>query len=765
MKKITASLLALLILCGSLEARKVSGSVVSGEQKLSGVVVTDGTNFTQTKKNGKFKFDIEDNAEFVYIITPAGYAADWTSGVPAFFQRAEGKNKFVFELQKTEMARDYNIIAVGDPQPKTQEHFEKFAGKPLEALSNTCQSLAGKAVGLALGDMCWDVPELLESWKKEIVRTGIPFYPVVGNHDHDKYAEGDLNGTAVYREIMGPENYAFFVGKDIVFVVDNIIYKAKRKYDEGYAPHVLAFVKGMMQYVPADADIYVAQHSPIVGRNTTGRLLSPENDGRWKAGAKILNYTDMFDLLRKHKVTFLSGHNHVSGYYEFDKDIAEHNIASICGTWWDGEHCTDGTPRGFKVFTKENGKLSWYFQPVDHSSDYQMEIFRPGQTLKHPNAVIVNIWDWNPGWKVEWYEDGKFKGAMDKVVDYSTSHVNDMMSIYRPLGKSPSAYRLSEVTDHCFAAVPSQYSKNVTVSVESSFGKKWVYNVDLADYVDVQAHRGGAGLMPENTVEAMKHCLDMGVNTLELDLQLSKDGLVVVSHDAYFHSRYALRPDGSEVLKTDPKEYLYTMNYEDILKYDVGSRKSEVWPKKACFPAVKPLATDLIDFVENYTKEKGLTPVRYNIEVKSKDGKGEGKDWPYYHELADAVMRVLLSKKLGDRLVVQCFDHRALNYMYEKYPEIHYSYLVDAKAPDFDTYMAKLRFTPEWLSPHYSITNEELVRKCREKGIKLVPWTVDDPEDIKRMIDLGVEAIISNYPDRLLMQTRGFVFHDRFIEE
>ena len=72
MKKITASLLALLILCGSLEARKVSGSVVSGEQKLSGVVVTDGKNFTQTKKNGKFKFEIEDNAEFVYIITPAG---------------------------------------------------------------------------------------------------------------------------------------------------------------------------------------------------------------------------------------------------------------------------------------------------------------------------------------------------------------------------------------------------------------------------------------------------------------------------------------------------------------------------------------------------------------------------------------------------------------------------------------------------------------------------------------------------------------------
>ncbi|MDE5956612.1 MAG: hypothetical protein K2G80_09005 [Bacteroidales bacterium] len=84
------------------------------------------------------------------------------------------------------------------------------------------------------------------------------------------------------------------------------------------------------------------------------------------------------------------------------------------------------------------------------------------------------------------------------------------------------------------------------------------------------------------------------------------------------------------------------------------------------------------------------------------------------------------------------------------------SYLVDAKAGDFDGYMSKLKFTPQWLSPHYSLVDAELVAKCREKGIRLVPWTVDKPEDIARMIDLKVEAIISNYPDRVLEQTRGF---------
>ena len=96
--------------------------------------------------------------------------------------------------------------------------------------------------------------------------------------------------------------------------------------------------------------------------------------------------------------------------------------------------------------------------------------------------------------------------------------------------------------------------------------------------------------------------------------------------------------------------------------------------------------------------------------------------------------------------------------MHEKFPELHYSYLVDAKAPDFETYMSKLNFTPKWLSPHHSITDEALVKKCREKGMKIVPWTVDKPDDIRRMIDLGVDSIISNYPDRVLEQTRGYVY-------
>ena len=741
MKKFLAFTAALLMLCSAAEARKVTGKVVSGKEKLAGVIVTDGEHFTKTKKNGKFAFNINDDAEFVYIVTPSGYVAEWNSGVPQFYQKAPGLKKFVFDLKKTAPSKDYSIVAIADPQTRSPKHFSQFAGKPLEDVCQTTKSLDGVAVGLALGDICWDEFDRIDDYKAEIVRTGIPFYPVVGNHDHELEVTGDLKSTALYREKLGPENYAFFLGNDVVIVVDNIIYNTQKNYVEGYADHVIKWVKGLERQIPFSSDLYIAQHCPL---------------RKWfEDNAKIANANDLLEVVRGHKVTFISGHTHINNVLDYESNISEHNVAAICGSWWDTNHCTDGTPSGYKVFTKKDGKLSWYYKSVGYDKNHQVEVFKPGQTIMHPNSVVLNIWDWDPSWKVEWFEDGRPMGKLKPVHEYSPEYIHQINEAFA--GKNIPSYKLPKINYHYFAATPSQYAKHVTVSVENPFGKSWVYDVDKSDYVDVQAHRGGAGLMPENTIEAMKHALDMGVNTLELDLQVSKDGLVVVSHDPYFHHRYAIRPDGSHVEKDDPKEYIYTMPYSEVAKYDVGSRPSEVWPEKACIKTVKPLANDLIDFVENYTKENGLSPVRYNIEIKSKDAAGEGQNWPTYDRFVSECCKFLHSKQLDDRLVVQSFDVRALNYMHEKYPEFILSYLVDANAPDFDTYMGYLKFTPQWLSPHHTITDEALVQKCREKGIKLVPWTVDKPEDIKRILDLGVEAIISNYPDRVLMQTRGYV--------
>ncbi|MCM1177506.1 MAG: calcineurin-like phosphoesterase C-terminal domain-containing protein [Clostridium sp.] len=754
MKRLILIINILLLSSAFVQARKVTGNVTCDGSVLGGVVVTDGKNFTVTKNNGKFSFSIEDNADFVYVVTPSGYTADFSSGAPAFYLPAKDRKEFNFELVRTSDSEDYTIIAIADPQTQSMKHFSKFCGKPLADLVSQAHisSARGTTIGIVLGDICWDTTEeILPKFKEEIKKTGIPFYPVIGNHDHKKDFQGDHETSSVYRSIFGPENYAFFVGKDLVIVLDNVIYDTQKKYVEGYTDAQVEWVGKLLSYIPESAHIYVGQHCPMF---------------RWfKDNSYTANGEKMMSLFGKRDVSILSGHTHINNNFILSDTAREFNIAALCGSWWATEHCNDGTPGGYKVFEMNGGELTWYYKSVGHDRYFQCEVFAPGQFMMHPNSIVANVWDYDENWTVEWYQDGKYMGEMKQSIELSPYYIREISKVYKGnLSKIPT-YKLPRPNTHYFTAEPDQYAGNMTVVVKDCFGHEWKHDMMMRSYVDVQAHRGGAGLMPENTLQSMKNAIDMGVNTLELDLQISSDGQVVVSHDAYFHPRYATRPDGSIVGKDDQKEYIYTMPYNEVKKYDVGNRESEVWPGKACLPAYKPLANELLDFTESYTAKTGRSPMRYNIEIKSRAGKGEGINWPEYHEFVDKCMEVLLSKGLGDRLVVQCFDVRALNYMHEKYPDVKLSYLTGTKDKDFDEYMSKLEFTPDWISPHYSNVDAEFCKKAWARGMKIVPWTVDEPEDIQRMIDLKVEAIISNYPDRLLKATRGYYFSPQEMEK
>lgn len=369
----------------------------------------------------------------------------------------------------------------------------------------------------------------------------------------------------------------------------------------------------------------------------------------------------------------------------------------------------------------------------------EVDVLTLGQVQSHPNAIVVDV----KGAEVKtitWSEDGKAMGQMTKVDN-----------VVAPVVKEEGA--------HCFyLAVPTPGAEKVTVTVKAK-GGSFTQELDLTDIVDAQAHRSGMGLMPENSIPAIKNSLDLGVNTLEMDLCVTKDGKVILSHDRYFEPRYTTKPDGTEMQRGETV-YLYHLTYDEITKYDVGQRYTRSWPQKACVPAVKPLLTEAVAFAENYTKENGLTPVKYNIEIKSdytsSDGV-EGQDWLDYKDFVDACAPVIASLNLGDRLIVQSFDDRALNYLHEKYPEFTLSYLIRDHDVDFDKFMGLLNFTPEWLSPPHQNVTAEFLAEARARGMKLVTWTVDEVAEIKRLMDLKVDGIISNHPDSLLLCTRGYV--------
>lgn len=465
MKKSLIVVAALLLTCIASEARVVKGKVMSGSKDLSGVVVTDGRNFTQTRRNGTFRFDVCDSAEFVYIVTPSGYTADWSEGSPAFYRKAEGQSYFEFDLKATGPVSDtYNIIAVGDPQPRSVEHFNEYAGVPLDDLRQCASSMTAPSVGIVLGDITFDKYYLMKNWKETMGAVEIPFYPVIGNHDHNRDFNDDNLASVTYEEAFGPADYAFFMGEDVVIVLDNILYHSRSGYELGYTERILDWVRGLMKYVSADADVYVAQHSPLNGRHYDGM---------------IINHDILLDILKGHKVTFMSGHNHTNGVFEYAPGVMEHNVAAICGTWWDVYHCTDGTPRGYKVFTKEDGTLTWYYKSISRDRDFQYEVYMPGQTRLNPECVVVNVWDYDPLWSVEWFEDGKPMGRMTQVEEYSPLHAESMRVKYEKLGKKPSDYRLTRKSTHYFAAKPSASAKEVRIVIKDRFGNEWTEDVKL----------------------------------------------------------------------------------------------------------------------------------------------------------------------------------------------------------------------------------------------------------------------------------------------
>ena len=261
-----------------------------------------------------------------------------------------------------------------------------------------------------------------------------------------------------------------------------------------------------------------------------------------------------------------------------------------------------------------------------------------------------------------------------------------------------------------------------------------------------QGHRGCRGLMPENTIAATKKALDLGVQVLELDVVISKDKQVLVSHDLYFSADISLKPSGDSVSHEEEKKLiLYSMPYAEIRRYDVGSKHNPAFARQQNFPARKPLLSDLIDSVDLYAKQKGIPLPGFNIEIKS-GPQTDDISHPQPQEFVDLVMGVCKSRNILGRMNIQSFDLRPLRLLHQQQPAVKLSYLTSNTKTVAENFH-DLGFTPDWYSPNYKTVTGDAVKFCHEKGAKIVPWTVNTKEEIVALTGLGVDAIITDYPD------------------
>lgn len=274
----------------------------------------------------------------------------------------------------------------------------------------------------------------------------------------------------------------------------------------------------------------------------------------------------------------------------------------------------------------------------------------------------------------------------------------------------------------------------------------------MAQTFEIQGHRGSRGLMPENTIPAFKKAIDLGVQTLELDVVISKDHQVVVSHEPYFNPDISTMPDGKFVTN-ETKNNLYLLDYKEIKKYDMGSRGNKNFPEQQKMSVVKPLLKDVIREAEKYAKQKGVAPLKYNIEIKSEE-KEYDKSQPQVAEFSDLVYREIIKQLPPERVTLQSFDYNVLKHLHKqmaegKYKKISLSVLIEPfDNNDIQHNLDLLGFMPEIWSPYFKQITAERVKILHEKGIRIIPWTVNLREDMEKIKDLGCDGLITDYPDR-----------------
>ena len=274
--------------------------------------------------------------------------------------------------------------------------------------------------------------------------------------------------------------------------------------------------------------------------------------------------------------------------------------------------------------------------------------------------------------------------------------------------------------------------------------------------IDLQGHRGCRGLMPENTIEGFKKTLDIGVTTLEMDLVISADLQVVVSHEPFFSHEIAKDSLGNDISEEEEIDHnIFLMTYDQIMMYDVGSKPHMRFPEQKKIKAKKPLLRDVFEISETYTKEKDIKEPLYNIEIKRRP-EWDSLFHPEVRMFTELVVQEVQRSGFKERITIQSFDIEALQKTREHDPEIRLVLLVENNLSPEEN-IELLGFVPEVYSPEFHLVNEALMNYCDKHGMLLIPWTVNNEKDMEILLDMGVDGIITDYPDRLsaLLMKKG----------
>lgn len=448
-------------------SRQVSGKVTGAGKGLAGVIVSDGYTVAQTDKNGVYKMNTHHDAKFIFVSLPSGYEIPNDKGISKFYSplHKNGKAEEInFELHKLTMDdQKHTFIVWADPQMQNAADTDLFHRTSVPDTKAHVAAMGDVPVfGIACGDIAFDHFEVYDDYKRGVAATGIPFFQVIGNHDMDYNARTDNESQATFTSLFGPTYYSFNRGKVHYVVLDNVFFIGSgHKYIGYLTEEQLKWLEKDLQFVPKGNTVVVAMHIPS---NTGARIREKQKEE--SMGGVVMNRQALYDILKPYKVQIVSGHTHWNEIWEKD-NIIEHNLGTLCGAWWSGPICGDGTPNGYGVFEVDGDQISWYYKSTGFEKSHQMRVYQPGVIEDKPEYFMANIWNHDERWTIEWFEDGVGKGSLEKYTGQDASAIELYKGKEKPLrhkGVEPNT------TDHLFIAKPSANAKEIKVVAKDRFG-------------------------------------------------------------------------------------------------------------------------------------------------------------------------------------------------------------------------------------------------------------------------------------------------------
>ncbi|MBO9204737.1 MULTISPECIES: calcineurin-like phosphoesterase C-terminal domain-containing protein [Niastella] len=435
--------------------KKVKGAVLAKGKGLKNVIVSDGYSVVATDGSGKYEMELHPNAVAIFVSTPAGYAFNHEKGLSRHYKMVQDINPrkaINFELEAlTTDDTTHQFIIWADPQVKNEKDVERMMAESVPDVQKFIKGANGALIhGITVGDMVWDNHDLFPSYNAAVEKMGIPFFQCIGNHDMDYNKGGDEMSDDTFQQHYGPTWYSFNRGKAHYVVMDDVRYLGKdREYDGYISEEQLTWLQKDLSFVPNDRLVIVCVHIPVHN--------------------EVKNNEALYAVLKGRNVHIMSGHTH---YHRnvIQNDIFEHNHGTVCGAWWTGPICGDGTPSGYGVYSVKGTELSWYYQSTGKEADHQVSMHVQDQDATSKN-LQVNVWNYDPAWTVECWVDGA------KHHDFKQQKGFDALAValYEgPQLPKPRGFAEPKKTDHLFNAMIPASAKQVKVIATDRFGKKYV---------------------------------------------------------------------------------------------------------------------------------------------------------------------------------------------------------------------------------------------------------------------------------------------------